>query len=421
MKTPNKWKKWIAGVLEGWSDAVTDHAHHSNTPPLRHSNSLSLHPSIFPLLPLAVWALLLCGVSSQCLAQCCPPVITNQPQSQAVSVGSSVSFTVGVDSTTFPTYQWRFNGGNISGATSSTFSIGYVQTNHAGNYSVTITNAAGWAISSNATLTVLGSSTVQFGASSYWFNQTDFYAIIAVSRAGGSSGSCSVHYATADGTATNGVDYDQRSDILTWDDGDTATKFLSVPLINNNLSGGSRYFTIDLSDPFSVSLGNPSSTTVRIVQPPLITDQPQSLAVTRGGTAFFTVMADSSAPLDYQWRFNGTNLSTATNSSFSIDNVQFLHAGAYSVEVSNAAGSTSSDDAFLNVLAPVFLSNPTLTTDHNFQFILNGPSGTYIIEIATNPASWKPYSTNVVPQSGTLLFTDTAVNFGRHFYRARLQ
>ncbi len=91
---------------------------------------------------------------TDCLAQGGPPVITTQPLSQTRAVAGSVTFTVVVSSVTFPTYQWRFNGASIPGATASTYTIGNVLSNHAGNYSVAITNAVGWAISSNALLTV---------------------------------------------------------------------------------------------------------------------------------------------------------------------------------------------------------------------------------------------------------------------------
>ena len=97
---------------------------------------------------------LLPAVISDCLAQGGPPVITAQPQSQTRSIGANATFSVAVSSVTFSTYQWRFNGTNIYGATGSNYTISSVQASHAGNYSVAITNAVGWVISSNASLSV---------------------------------------------------------------------------------------------------------------------------------------------------------------------------------------------------------------------------------------------------------------------------
>src|SRR6266581_631913 len=48
----------------------------------------------------------------RCFSQCCPPVITAQPQSQTVTQGVNATFSVAVSSGTFLTYQWRFNGNN---------------------------------------------------------------------------------------------------------------------------------------------------------------------------------------------------------------------------------------------------------------------------------------------------------------------
>src|SRR5258708_31265118 len=116
MKTPNKWS---IGVLERWSAAVSDQADYSSTP--------LLQLSITPLLRWALPALLLFGVSSRCLAQCCQPVITNQPQSQTIAVGGSVTFSVGVYSPTATSYQWRFNGTSLLGATGTSYTILNVQ------------------------------------------------------------------------------------------------------------------------------------------------------------------------------------------------------------------------------------------------------------------------------------------------------
>jgi hypothetical protein len=83
------------------------------------------------------------------------PVITSQPTNQTVVVGGTASFNVAATSSTLLGYQWLKNGINVTGATSTNFSIVNVQTNDAANYSVLIVNTFGSAISSNATLTVL--------------------------------------------------------------------------------------------------------------------------------------------------------------------------------------------------------------------------------------------------------------------------
>lgn len=83
------------------------------------------------------------------------PVITTSPTSKSVVAGNSVTFSVVATGTPAPTYQWKFNGTAISGATSSSYSIASVTTAQAGSYSVAVTNIRSNTTSGAATLTVL--------------------------------------------------------------------------------------------------------------------------------------------------------------------------------------------------------------------------------------------------------------------------
>jgi hypothetical protein len=82
------------------------------------------------------------------------PFITAQPADQVATVGSVATFTVGAAGTQPLSYQWQFNGTNLSGATAGSLVLANVQLADAGNYSVVISNLAGTVTSSNATLTV---------------------------------------------------------------------------------------------------------------------------------------------------------------------------------------------------------------------------------------------------------------------------
>ena len=88
--------------------------------------------------------------------------------------------------------------------------------------------------------------------------------------------------------------------------------------------------------------------------PPGITAQPTNQTVVVGGTVTFTVMAGGTPPLSYQWNFNGTNISGATNTLLTLTNVQSSQAGNYAVLVTNTLGSVLSSNAVLmaNSLPP---------------------------------------------------------------------
>jgi endonuclease/exonuclease/phosphatase family metal-dependent hydrolase len=83
-----------------------------------------------------------------------PPAITTNPASQTVVEGADVAFTVAADGTPPPSYQWRFNGTNVAGATGTLLPLTNVTAAQAGTYLVVVTNAAGSTNSQPATLTV---------------------------------------------------------------------------------------------------------------------------------------------------------------------------------------------------------------------------------------------------------------------------
>jgi hypothetical protein len=82
------------------------------------------------------------------------PSIQTQPQSQTVSAGSSVQFSVTASGRPAVSYQWNFNGTAINGATSSSYSLSNTQSGSAGNYTVIVSNVMGSVTSNQAALTV---------------------------------------------------------------------------------------------------------------------------------------------------------------------------------------------------------------------------------------------------------------------------
>lgn len=80
------------------------------------------------------------------------PVFSLQPANQTVSPGGTatlVSLATGATS-----YQWRFNGADISGATGATLQVANAQTTNGGYYNVIAKNATGWVPSQLAYLSL---------------------------------------------------------------------------------------------------------------------------------------------------------------------------------------------------------------------------------------------------------------------------
>jgi glucose/arabinose dehydrogenase len=84
-----------------------------------------------------------------------PPTITLQPASRTVAIGQSTTFTVGASGSAPLGYRWRRNGVNISGATSSSYTLAAAQLTDSGDFfDVVVSNDFGSATSHAAQLTV---------------------------------------------------------------------------------------------------------------------------------------------------------------------------------------------------------------------------------------------------------------------------
>ena len=111
---------------------------------------------------------------------------------------------------------------------------------------------------------------------------------------------------------------------------------------------------------------------------PLITLQPTNQIVTVGDAVTFNVAASGTSPLTCQWKFNGTNITDATNTALTILDAQLTDAGIYSVTVVNPYGSDASSNAVLQVNSPP-VADASATTplvisvnSSNATVVLNG-------------------------------------------------
>jgi hypothetical protein len=96
----------------------------------------------------------------------------------------------------------------------------------------------------------------------------------------------------------------------------------------------------------SILSGTSQTTPLHILQ------QPSNQVVYAGEDVSFSASVDGSPPPSFQWRFNGNNLPNQTDSVLNLSQVNFTNAGAYTVMASNAAGSVTSQTAWLSVLPP---------------------------------------------------------------------
>lgn len=78
-----------------------------------------------------------------------PPALTTQPQSQTVSAGGTTTLSVAATGTGL-TYQWKFNGAAILGATNPTLTISNTGATAGGSYTVVVSDSSGNSVTSSA-------------------------------------------------------------------------------------------------------------------------------------------------------------------------------------------------------------------------------------------------------------------------------
>jgi len=136
---------------------------------------------------------------------------------------------------------------------------------------------------------------------------------------------------------------------------DNGATLFSVTLPTSSLIAGTNTLAAEVhqSSAFSSDLVfDARLTLLGTVVAPAIVSQPQSVTRTSGQPASFQVVVAGSTPVNYQWAHENTNLVGATLDALNLPAVSALDAGAYFVQIANAAGSVTSSVAMLTVILP---------------------------------------------------------------------
>ena len=290
-----------------------------------------------------------------------PPVITTQPSSQSISVNQPVTFSVGFTGALPFTYQWRFNGTNLPGATNATLTIPSVVPASAGGYSVLVSDALGIAASDVATLTVDTSGTPFIVTPPQ--SQTVQQGTAVLFNVGAVGASPLSYQWRKNGTNLAGQNF----------------SFLALGSTTTNDNGN---YVVVVTNVFGAVTSAPAVLTVTQIFPPAITNPPVSVTVMVGANATFSVGVSGTAPFNYQWVRGGVALPGNDAPTLTLTNVTLADAGTYFVQVFNSAGlaSSQSQPATLTVLAPpLFLTQPQPAT------VLQGGTTNFGVTVAGSP------------------------------------
>ncbi len=154
---------------------------------------------------------------------------------------------------------------------------------------------------------------------------------------------------------------------------------------------------------------------------PVFTLQPFAQTVKLGTNVTFTCAASGLPAPNFQWRFNGTNLLDATNSSYALALVATTNVGNYSVVASNFIAASTSTNAALALIASVAAQFTAINANNGaVQISFSGDAyWTYTIETSTDLSSWTSL-TNLTSSTGLFYFTTGfSPNAPQQFFRAR--
>jgi uncharacterized delta-60 repeat protein len=424
-----------------------------------------------------------------------PPQFTLQPTNRSVVVGTNVTFTAHVSNPTPVNFQWLKNGGDIPGATDMTYTLYNVQLADAGTYAVFASDGVGGVTSSNAVLnvgiapaitqppasltvtqgqaaafTVVASgtplnyfwkkngvfiggatnasitfaATVLTNAASYTCQVSNFLGNVTsgaatltvfappgiVRQPAGSLVGVSSNFTvsvSANGTAPLAYQWFKDTSALTNFTGPIVT------VINAQPADAGGYFVVITNSVGSVTSSVAAITVTNF--PPNIVTQPVGGNFQVGGNFSLTVAVGGSAPFAYQWTSNGLPIPGAAAGIYSVANAQTNDSAAYTVVITNVAGSVTSAVAQVNVgYAPAIVQQPMSITnavgDTNgfgvgvfgsgplfYQWFKDGmqiPNATNLSLVLPNlqPAQIGYYCVSVTNAFGGVVSSNAALNLG---------
>jgi hypothetical protein len=239
-------------------------------------------------------------------------------------------------------------------------------TDSGAKFDVVISNSAGSATSSQATLTVNPASmaptiTMQPVNQTVTTGQTATFSVTAI--------------------GASPLSYQWRMNM-------TAISSANAPSYTTpatTLADNGTKFDVIVSNSLGSATSNQATLTVNAAPvAPTITTQPSNQRVTAGQTATFSVAASGTVPLTYQWQQNGAPITGAAAASYTTPVTTTADSGElFRVVVSNSAGNATSTSAMLTVNPGTTNSTVDVITYHYD----NGRTGMNLNETTLTPAN----------------------------------
>ncbi len=290
-------------------------------------------------------------------------------------MGQTISLSVVATGSPTPSFKWKKNGTEISGAKSATLILSNLQPANAGTYSVVITNIAGTVSSSPALVTV---------------NTPPKITTKPVGRTviAGQTASLSV---VASGTPSPTLQWLKNGAPVANATAATLT-FASV----QPTDAGS--YVAVVSNPLGTVSSSAAVLIVNVT--PAFSVQPVGGTFSMGQTVSLSVTATGTPTPTLQWKKNGTEIGGAKSATLTLSNIQPANAGNYTVVATNAAGSVSSSAAVVFVNTP-----PRFTTQPVSHGVFADKSTSFSAVVTGTPSPTFQWLKNGSPISGATAST----------------
>lgn len=320
------------------------------------------------------------------------PSILRNPRSRVVQLGATVELSVEATGTEPLSFQWRFNGQILPGATGASLTLANITESQLGSYDVVVRNSLGAVTSAAAELRILIPPRLV---------QSPESADVVLG-----------------GRVSFSVEVDPRDIIL------GAPEFQwyqdARPLSNNSNIIGAQSSTLILTGvqpsmegEYRVEVTGPGGQTLseaaflNLVTAPVITRPPaRQIKVTQGDALELSVAALGSEPLDYQWFFNNEIIPGADSDTLSLTSAELVNEGLYFVRVSNSLGNAVSSPSQVVVESP-----PSIQQAFGNVVVKLGDTVSLKVEVSGKPEPvirWKRNGVNIQGFGGTELIISNA-------------
>lgn len=318
------------------------------------------------------------------------PAITQQPQGRTADYGSSFSLSVQASGSPPLTYVWKKDGTTLQD-TDSSLSFYNSTPADSGVYTVTVSNSVGSVTSQQATVLVQAALAPQITRQpqSQTVNYNDSISL------------------SVSATGSPDLRYQWRKDGVSLGANATSSYFY----LYNATPANSGIYTVVITNPAGSVVSSSATITVQAAKAPVITRQPVSAEVALGLSASFSPVVETAGagPLTYQWRRNGNAIAGATSSYYNIESVTDANAGDYTLVVTGAGGTVTSEAARLTVLAA---AAPRITSSTQYATARMGDRLWLSIDAQGSPPLTYQWYRNGVQLSGGTNSSMELVNLG---------